>query len=154
MGALENDLNPNIPNATQDCRGTCMPSQFLEIIDMSRKSNDSIDIQYHHNNGRTINNNNPYDVDRMKIKWSEKINPLIPKNLKVKFFMRQYEEKLHNRYILTDIYGVAYGKGFAVEGDGFNEKDEILGLGMNIWKESFDDFYIDAPEPYMICENI
>jgi len=127
--------------------------EFLNIIGNNPHGLKRGCIQYHHNDGGSIGYpNDVYDEEQIKVDWAEKINMLIPSGVEIQFHMWPFRV-MHNRYILTDVYGVQYGQGLSKDNSGYSDEDEILGLGMVPWNARFDKYLNHAAEPYMICGN-
>lgn len=108
-----------------------------------------VSIQYHHNDGGTISNpTDTYNVDEIINEWRVKILPIIPSDFTIQFHMWPFKD-LHNRYILTDVYGVSYGRGLSEDNTGFADEDEILGLGLEVWRARYEKYLNNAPEHYL-----
>jgi len=124
-------------------------TQFLKIIANNPQGLKRVSIQYHHNDGGTIANpTDIHNIDDIVKRWGEKIQSILPENVAIQFHMWPFKD-LHNRYILTDVYGVSYGRGLSKDNSGFADKDEILGLGLEVWRERFGNFLNNVAEPYM-----
>ena len=128
--------------------------EFLKIIANNPFRLKRISIQYHHNDGGTISNpQNTYDLEKIKSDWGERILSILPEDTNIQFHMWPFRN-LHNRYILTDVYGVLYGRGLSKNNSsGFGDEDEILGLGLKTWRDRYDKFFNTAPESYMVLSK-
>ena len=123
--------------------------EFLKIIAVNPLSLGRVSIQYHHNDGGRIGDpTSTHNVDEISNKWGRAISSILPENISIQFHMWPFTG-MHNRYILTDVYGVSYGRGLSVDNSGFADEDEILGLGLKVWRERYDNFLNKALEPYM-----
>ncbi len=124
--------------------------EFLTIIGNNPHGLKRISIQYHHNDGGAISNpSDTHVLEKIKSDWGKRILSILPESVEIQFNMWPFRN-LHNRYILTDVYGVSYGRGLSEDNSGFADEDEILGLGLKPCSDRYDKFLNTAPEPYMV----
>lgn len=57
---------------------------------------------------------------------------------------RNEKEKLHNRYILTDIGGVQFGTGLDEGDPDTTDTDDILRLSFELWQQRLEDYGYDS----------
>ena len=90
--------------------------EFLNVI-ANRQNNIPIHkIEYHCGSG--------VKIDHFKSELNRRVQRRIPNGLKIDI-LRWPSEKLHNRYILTDLAGVMFGIGLDEDTDGSKPYDEI-----------------------------
>jgi len=127
--------------------------EFLTIIGNNPHGLKRISIQYHHNDGGAISNpSDTHVLEKIKSDWKERILSILPESVEIQFHMWPFRN-LHNRYILTDVYGVSYGRGLSEDNSGFADEDEILGLGLKAWRKRYDEFLNTAPGAYMVLSK-
>lgn len=127
--------------------------QFARIISKNPLSLNRISIEYHHNNGGSVGfPTKQHKLAVINVNWKNKIESNLPSAIEVKFYMWDFRD-LHNRYILTDIYGVQYGRGLSEDTSGFADEDEILGLDIETYKLRWKKYTNNAPIPYMVCSG-
>lgn len=106
--------------------------EFLNVIFARKNATPIQKIEYHSGS----------DVDKEHFirEYKRKVLRKLPDRFEIDF-IRWPSEKLHNRYILTDLAGVSFGIGLDEDMDGSKPYDEIILLSYETYKKLWD-FYI------------
>ena len=121
--------------------------KFLNIIcDGSRE----VTLEYH-----TMHNDQKPTWDLFLSECKQYLPRLIPRGFTLtvrRWEERGEEEKLHNRYILTDIGGVQIGTGLDEGDPDTTDTDDILRLSFELWQQRLEDYGYDS-EPAFDLEG-
>ena len=121
--------------------------EFLNIIcDGSRE----VTLEYH-----TMYNDQKPTWNHFLGECKKYLPRLIPRGFTLtvrRWEERGEEEKLHNRYILTDIGGVQFGTGLDEGEPGTTDTDDILRLSFELWQQRLEDYGYDS-EPAFDLEG-
>ena len=113
--------------------------KFLKIIcDGSRE----VTLEYH-----TMHNAQKPTWDLFLSECKQYLPRLIPRGFTLtvrRWEERGEEEKLHNRYILTDIGGVQIGTGLDEGDPDTTDTDDILRLSFELWQQRLEDYGYDS----------